>query len=128
MRQSSVILLLGSLTATACGPTIKSARFTSAPARPDTTEIELYSAKLPECPFDELGIVSGKSEFFWNSMEDILDGMKSRARAMGGDAIVGVGSAEVVNGGTSYGNSVSISTSAGLSGTVVRFSDPDCHW
>lgn len=123
MKQSPVIVLLGILAAASCGPRIQSARFTSVPARPPATEIRLYSAKLPECPFEELGLVSGKARYFWNSMDDILDSLKSRARAMGGDAIVSLNSAELVNGATQHGN---VSTQAGIFGTVVRFSDPDC--
>lgn len=126
MKQSRTVLLVGSIAAASCGPSIQSARFTSAPPRPDASEIRLYSAKLPECPFEELGIVHGKGRYFWNSMDDILDGMKSRARAMGGDAIVSLTSGEVVHGATQTGESVAIATAAGMSGTVVRFSNSEC--
>jgi uncharacterized protein YbjQ (UPF0145 family) len=66
----------------------------------------------------------------FDSLADIFDAMRSRARAMGGDAIVGLsiqeprGETVIVNNGP-----VSVASSSGsttYSGTVVRFADPSC--
>jgi hypothetical protein len=110
-----------------CGPSIQSTRFMAARPEPTSGEILLYSTKLPECPYDEVGLISGKRRNFWVSMEDVLEEMKVRAREMGGHAIVGIGSGEVVTGATQSGNAVSLDTTELLTGTVVRFPEAQCR-
>ncbi|HEY0811616.1 MAG TPA: hypothetical protein VGD49_15705 [Longimicrobiales bacterium] len=54
-------------------------------------------------------------------MQDLIDAMRERAREMGGNAIVGVGLAARVE-----GSSDSINLDRDVSGTVIRFQQPDC--
>ena len=119
------ILILATAVAS-CGPSIDSARFDGAPRpQPRTAEVQIFSAKLPECPFEELGIVTGKRKVVWTSLDEVLDALRVRAREMGGDAIVRLGAAEAVSAGM-YPNGTSVNTSPSLSGTVIRFTDPGC--
>jgi uncharacterized protein YbjQ (UPF0145 family) len=75
-------------------------------------------------------MVRGSPHTRFDSLDEIFDAMRRRARAMGGDAIVGLSIQEqrgetvvVANG------SVPVASSSGsttYSGTVVRFADPSC--
>ncbi len=79
--------------------------------RPENTAIELYSAHLPRCPFEEIGIVSAHRETWLVPGDAVADALRNRARELGGDAVVRVGF-----------------LSAGeLTGTVVRFKQDDCR-
>jgi hypothetical protein len=110
-----------------CGPAIQSANFSTPAPEPTTAEILLYSTKLPECPYEEVGLISGRSRVFWTSQEAVLAHMRERAREMGGDAIVGLGTSEVVTGGTHVAGTVNVNSANRMAGTVVRFTDPDCR-
>jgi hypothetical protein len=110
----------------ACGPAVRSAPFKSVPARPPDHEIMLFSTKLPSCPYDEIGLVTAKPEYRWNSHEDVLEALKQRARKMGGDAVVGLSQQQTVNGGTVWGSTVNINSSDALTGTVIRFTEEGC--
>ena len=125
MRMRSLLATTALLAA--CGPSIQSARFQDVSPGPSADRILLFSSKLPECPYEEVGLITGKSRGFWTSLESVLEGMRDHARDMGGDAIVGLGTSEVVTGGSQAGNSVNVHTADRLTGTVVRFSDPDCR-
>jgi hypothetical protein len=92
--------------------------------------VRIYQAARPDCAFEEIGMVRGSPHTRFDSLDEIFDAMRSRARAMGGDAIVGLSIQEqrgetvvVANG------SVPVASSSGsttYSGTVVRFADPSC--
>jgi hypothetical protein len=110
----------------ACGPAVQSAPFHSVPPRPADHQIVLFSTKLPTCPYEEVGLVTGHRRHGFNSYESVLEAMKDRAREMGGDAIVALSQQQTVNGGTVVGKAVSINTSEGLSGTVIRFTESSC--
>lgn len=122
----SAVALLVAVMATACGPSIDSARFTGAPApQTRTAEVQVFSAKLPECEFEELGIVTGKRRMVWTSLDEVLAALRVRAREMGGDAIVRLGAAESVQAGV-YEGGANVNTAPSLTGTVIRFTDPGC--
>jgi hypothetical protein len=121
---AAALLLAGS--AAGCGPSIDSARFNGAPRpQPRTAEVQIFSAKLPECAFEELGIVTGKRRVSWTSLDEVLEALRVRAREMGGDAIVRLGASEAVEAGV-YQGGANVGTVPSLSGTVIRFSNPGC--
>jgi hypothetical protein len=123
-----VALVAGvSIMAIGCAPGVSSTRFSEVAPHPADHEIRLYSTLVPECPYEELGLVSGKAKVPWTSGDAVLASVRDRARAMGGDAIVGLGQVRRVTGGTAVGESVSLDTTTELSGTVVRFTDPECR-
>ena len=116
----------------ACGPSVSSGSFGphGSQPRPKDAPVRIYQAARPNCVFQEIGIVRGQPRTRFDSLDEIFDAMRSRARAMGGDAIVGLtiqeprGETVVVATGP-----VPVVSSSGVttySGTVVRFADPSC--
>ncbi|MBB4637403.1 hypothetical protein [Longimicrobium terrae] len=118
------LILAGSVLAlAACTPTVESASFAAGMApRPADAPIVIYQQNRPTCAFTEVGWVSGTKTLSATTPDEVLAAMRERARAMGGDAIVGL-----VSGGESLtvGNEV-VQSSALFKGTVVRFNDPGC--
>ena len=109
-----------------CAPHIQSARLTDRYFQPDGGEITVFSTKRPECPYDEIALITGGRRSSWNSLDDILAAMRVRARELGGDAIVGLGSGEELEGSGGDGV-VNLSSEIRLKGTVARFSDRNCR-
>jgi hypothetical protein len=116
----------------ACGPSISSGSFgpDGSQPRPKDAPVRIYQAARPNCEFQEIGIVRGQPRTRFDSLDDIFDAMRSRARDMGGDAIVGLAVQEqrgetvvVANGPVPVASSAGVTT---YSGTVVRFADPSC--
>jgi hypothetical protein len=128
MRECGITLLIAGASALflACAgrPHVRSVPFGSFPSQPPDHEVSLYSTKMPECPYEEVGLVSGERRGLGASDEQVLAAVIRQARKMGGDAIVGIGQVRHVSGG---GQSVSVDTMP-LSGTVVRFTDPHCRY
>lgn len=121
-RAASV--LLAALLVAGCGPRVQSARFGETPApRPATQPIQVFSTKLPECPFEELALVRVEKRHGFTSLQAMLDAMRHRAREMGGDAVVGVGHTTGVDAGVAGGTAT---TTDGIAGTVIRFTDAAC--
>jgi hypothetical protein len=125
MRRVHLAAPLLSITLGACGPAISSANFTTVAPQAPEHEITLYSTKLPTCPYDEIGVVRGKRRAF-TTLQQVLSAIQQRARTMGGDAVVGLGQTVNISGGTVVDNVVSVESQEGLTGTVIRFSEPGC--
>lgn len=108
------------LLAAGCAPTVRST-YLGVPSNLEPrsdTRIEVYSARPPECPFDELGLLrittSGLLGF---SESDALNALKEKARALGADAIVGL---------APYDVPTTAGSRSGFSGTAIRFKDNAC--
>ena len=125
MKRTGVPLLVLTTPLLACGPAVSSAVFMDVAPRTADHEIQLYSTKLPSCPYEEIGVVRARERSF-TSLQDVLAALQERAREMGGDAVVGVGQTESVSGGAVLENTVSVDSQEGLAGTVVRFTDASC--
>lgn len=121
------LVATASLLAVGCAPSVDSTRFSDMTPRPPGHEIRLYSTLVPECPYEEVGLVTGTKKVPWTSGDEVLAAIRVRAREMGGDAIVGLGQTRRVTGGTAVGESVSLDSKTELSGTVVRFTEPECR-
>jgi hypothetical protein len=125
MKGAIALAPLLALALGACGPAISSANFMTVAPRPVEHEIALYSTKLPTCPYEEIGVVRGKRRAL-TSLQQVLSAIQQRARKMGGDAVVGLGQTVNVRGGIVVDNVVSVESQEGLTGTVIRFSEPNC--
>lgn len=125
MKRVAALLSVWSLLFVGCGPAVSSAVFMDVAPRAPEHEIQLYSTKLPSCPYEEVGVIRAKRRAF-ASLQDVLAALKERARGMGGDAVVGVGQTQSVSGGVVVENVVSVGSQEGLAGTVIRFTDPSC--
>ena len=103
----AVILVLG------CAPhthvtQLSPTKHESAP--PDAL-VQLYSQKLPTCPFEELALVTASSGgLSFASSGGLVRALSKRARNLGGHALVGVG----------------FLPHGGMSATVIRFTQDDC--
>ncbi|MBW3655822.1 MAG: hypothetical protein KY444_06925 [Gemmatimonadetes bacterium] len=117
----------------ACGPAVSSGSFVpegGPQPRAKDAPVRIYQAARPDCAFEEIGMVRGWPRSGFDSVDEIFDAMRNRARAMGGDAIVGLTIQEqrgetvvVANGPVPVASS---SGSTTYSGTVIRFADPSC--
>jgi hypothetical protein len=117
-RLTALVLPALVLQATACSPSIQSASFgpTLQPTR--MADVRVYSTQQPACAYRELGIVAGPATDLFTSLQSIVDGMRSRAAAMGGDALVQFRPAGEPAGAERADAS---SRSSGFIATVVRF-------
>jgi uncharacterized protein YbjQ (UPF0145 family) len=59
-------------------------------------------------------------------MEKVVEGLRERARKMGGDAIIGIGESTETRGATIVGSAVVANSDKVLSGTVIRFNSRSC--
>ncbi len=105
-----------------CAPTVSATRLLSAPPQPTDHEILLFAARVPSCPFDELGLISVEPGYVDKGEQSLLDALKRQARVMGGDGIVGL-----THGRNSAEGPYGTNTWTVLSGTAIRFTDPDCR-
>jgi hypothetical protein len=121
-RTTFVIALLTGLTGLtgliACAPQMRTTMIGQPRAPdPEASEILVFSAKIPECPFDEIALVSaGKDDMqLGTGMDDLLEAMKQRAHELGGHAIVGLTERPRTK-----------AEGPSLAGTVIRFRSSEC--
>lgn len=120
MIRSRALLVGVILVAAACGPTVQVTSLGPAfPPRRSAEDLVVFSTRVPECSYGELGLVTAyRADLGASSaMESALHALKERARSLGADAVVGL---RVVSGGTA-GN-----TREGYSATAIRFTDEAC--
>ena len=79
----SAILLLGGC---ASAKFIKTGP--SVAPKPDDCQVEVFSSKLPDRAYEELGILEGEGFLGFDSLEEVLPKMKREACRAGGDAII----------------------------------------
>ena len=78
-------------------------------------EVSLFSEVMPRCDFQEVAVIR-ITTVGWprSSTKDVyVQHLKKAARARGGDGVIGIRSGE--------------DESTALTGTIVRFRDPDCR-
>lgn len=68
------------------------------PAKPSNCELEIFSAALPERPFDEIGVIESEGSFWKSDLGDLLPKVREEACRAGGDAII-LGGEERFNAG-----------------------------
>jgi hypothetical protein len=79
-------------------------------SRSRETPIALYSSQLPTCAFTEIAIVKARRETWMVSNDAAVDALRSKAREVGGDALVRL----------AFGDNSEVT------GTVIRFERDDC--
>ena len=80
------------------------------PPTPDSATIPLYAVAKPECPYDEIALITAQGV---DSGDAILAILRSKARAVGAQAILGYMQSE--RGATSM-----------RSGSAIHFRSTDC--
>ena len=58
------------------------------PAKLEHCELEVFSSKTPDRPYDEIGIIEGEGSMGSDSLEDVLPEMIKEACLAGGDALI----------------------------------------
>ena len=97
------------------------------PARPADHPIVLYSNKAPECPYEEIGIVTSRQRNKFISMQEVTESLRQEARKMGGDAVIGLTLSEQHMGAVVTGSSIAVDHDPVLKGTVIRWTKKDCR-
>ena len=115
-----------------CGPAVHSATYVpNLPASKHAgAPVRIYQSTRPACAFEEIGLVRVRPRSPTHSLDDLLTAMRNRARAMGGDAIIGLSAAETPDGAVIVPSAsvsvASISSSPLYTGSVVHFTNPAC--
>lgn len=117
------LVLLG-----ACAPVVRSMMFVAPapPPRAKEHQIRFYRDDRPVCEFEEIGLVTSRKPSFLVSMQEVEESIRARARRMGGDAVIGVSERSEIHGAGVSRAGVHLESDPVYSGTVVRFTDPDC--
>ena len=112
--RSAVCIGLLTLALGGCGPSIHTTTLRSYPSLSANSRVAVFSVKIPDCRFEELGLVTIREQ--WGSTGDeLLIELKAEARRMGGNALVGLHAVPKTEKET-----------RGLSATVARLGDPTC--
>lgn len=108
------------LTTAACTPEVRTTLLgvpRNTEARSDE-RIELYSASVPQCPFDEIGVVSVlTAPAIRFSRGDAVTALQRKAWQIGGDALIGF---------AEYHEPTTAGARTGYRGTAIRFRDESC--
>ncbi len=109
---------------TGCSPAVRTTTFQKLPPKRVDAPIKIFRFKTPQCNFEEIGIVHSRQRNKFISMGDVMNSLIVEARKMGGDAIIGFNETNPIhNVSSQYG----IDRDPVLSGTVIRFTDPNCR-
>jgi hypothetical protein len=87
------------------------------PATPDSVAIPLYTITKPECAYEELAAITAEGGL---SEDALVPALRAKARAIGGQAIIGYTQSHRSTGDSSSDISV-------RSGTAIRFRSDDCR-
>jgi hypothetical protein len=117
MSRYAAVLVLITAAVSACAPQMRTTMI-GQPRAPDTAaaDILVFSARVPECPFEEIALVSarqGKNP--GTDMDDLLTALRQRAHELGGHAVLGLTERPPTK-----------AEGPSLSGTVIRFTG-DCR-
>lgn len=110
-----------------CAPSVRvqsTALVTGLAPRPEDHPIQLYGSALPECPYEEVALVSARGKR--SASSQLLDAVRDQARKMGGDAVLGLSQDTDISGAVPVGAIIVPVKRLVISGTVIRFRDPHC--
>ncbi|MDI6789815.1 MAG: hypothetical protein QME44_03895 [Thermodesulfobacteriota bacterium] len=120
----TIFLMLSVFALTCCAPAIRTTTFQKLSPKPADAPIKVYRFKTPQCDFVEIGIINSRQRNKFISMDEVMNSLIVEARKMGGDAIIGLNETNPIYDVDQYG----IDRDPVLSGTVIRFTDPNCMY
>ncbi|HUQ18357.1 MAG TPA: hypothetical protein VM099_01985 [Gemmatimonadaceae bacterium] len=128
LRSKIVIALLFPTVATAC-VTSRVTPFDPTPVmdhRTPADAIRFYETEMPRCQYKEIGHVTAKGNWLtgWGR---VVHRVRERAHDLGGDAVIRVNERTRIDGAVISRGSISTTESNSLTGTVVRFVNPNCR-
>ena len=123
-RTRTIAALLLLVSASACGVAVRATPFAPGahPPRPPDAPVQMFSTRVPECDYEELGLLRAESKNGLTPWQRVVETFLHRARQMGGDAVIlrhGVELRPSPEGGTVDDEF--------LSGTVIRFPPEGCR-
>jgi len=95
--------------------------------RPEEYPIRFYRESLPECPYEEIGIVTSRQRHILISMDAVAESLREKARRLGGDAVIRLSEQDQIQGAVISSRGVKLDRDPVLSGTVIRFTRADCR-
>ncbi len=108
-----------------CAPAIRTTAFQHLPPKAENAPIKIYRLKMPQCNFEEVGIVNSRQRNKLIPMSEVMNALFVEARKLGGDAIIGLNETNPIhNVSSQYG----IDRDPVLSGTVIKFTDKNCTY
>jgi len=115
-----------------CGPTIMERPIDPAShsARPENYPITLHTDDGPDCPRTTIAELWASQGPWWQSWlvleSQLAGGLRERARALGGDALIRLRFKEEATGVSSERGEAVLESGPFLAGTVVRWTASDC--
>jgi hypothetical protein len=94
------------------------------PAKPENCDIEVFTSRVPDRPYEEIGVIEGEGSLGADSLQEVLPEMLKAACKAGGDALILISSDVSVNvgGGDDFiGSSQELHTLA----TVIVWTDEE---
>jgi len=85
--------------------------------------IRIYRDTLPDEPFDEIAVLSFRLSNKLQSLDKALEAMKTKARELGGEAIINFGQRTETGAIVPVGGVLMIDSDPVYTGTVIRFRD-----
>jgi hypothetical protein len=94
------------------------------PPTPDSVAIPLYASTTPSCPFEEIAALTVEGAGMLTSDAGVLDALRAKARAVGGQAIIGYSQAN--RSASDHDPSMPPGKVRVRNGTAIRFRSPAC--
>ncbi len=117
-------LILGALVIASLLGGCSSARFIATgntyPPRPEDCQIEVFSSRIPDREYVELGILEGEGSLGADTLARVLPKMKQKACEAGGDAIILGSSGKSMN-VSGDDNWISSDEKLNVTATVIRW-------
>lgn len=121
--RASALSLIVILTS-ACGVAVRATPFSPGQyaARPAEAPVQMFSTKVPECAYEELGLLRAEPRSGFTRWQSVVDEFLERVRRMGGDGVILRQGVELRASGEGE-----VVTEEVLSGTVIRFERDECR-
>ena len=94
--------------------------------RTPTDLIKFFGNEHPRCQYKEVGRVTARGDFL-SSWSRVVHRVREEAHDMGGDAVIGINESTRISGPVINRGSVSTTERNSLTGTVIRFVNPNCR-
>jgi hypothetical protein len=128
MRVERIVGFCG-LCLLACTPATRVVRLSPTEYAPRSEDypIRFYRESLPECPYEEIGMVVSRQRHILISMDAVAESLRDKARELGGDAVIRLSEQDQIQGAVISSRGVKLDRDPVLSGTVIRFTRADCR-
>jgi|SRR5476649_2655056 hypothetical protein len=122
------LLVFVSACAAASGPTVRvtNVRPEQWEPRPASYDIRIYTDKEPRCEYTTIAQLSTDQTRDIRTVDDLLQILRSKARELGGDAIMKLGHETSTAGLAGHDQSYTLEKTEVWSGTLIRWKSQAC--